>query len=219
MARSSKKTQAKSRSQKVKRAAKGAKKAAPKKARPAPKKAAAKKTAAKKTAAKTTVAKKAVAKKATARKPAPKPAAKKAPAKKAGSALSKQNAAVLSRATARAEVEGLLGRLPPPVVPIMKTLRKLVLEAAPEAVERVEGGDAAYFAGGMFARIEPHERDVIIKFMKGAKLPSSAVLKPEGQAGSVSLSSLDSVRASVLRTLVREAVLLNLDKSSVQLRA
>lgn len=213
MARSSKKkTQAKSRS-KVKRAAKGAKKAAPKKVA---KKAAPKKLARK--AAPKKVAKKAGPKKVAAKKPAPKKPAAKKPGKNTG-ALSNKNAAVLSRANARAEVEGLLNRLPPPVAPIVKTLRKLVLEAAPEAVERVEGGEAAYFAGGMFARIEPHERDVLIKFMKGAQLPSNAVLKTDGKSGTVTLSSLDSVRASVLRTLVREAVMLNLDKSPVQARA
>lgn len=209
MARSSKKkTQAKSRS-KVKRAAKGAKKSARK---PAPK--SARKAAPKK------LAKKSAPKKVAAKKPAPKRVAAKKPApKKAGGALSQKNAAVLSRANARAELEGLLGRLPPPVAPIVKTLRKLVLEAAPEAVERVEGGEAAYFAGGMFARIEPHERDVLIKFIKGAQLPSGAVLKTDGKSGTVTLSSLDSVRASVLRTLVREAVMLNLDKSPMQARA
>ena len=214
MARSSKKkTQAKSRSQKVKRAAKGAKKAAPKKVA---KKAAPKKLAKKATPKK--VAKKAPPKKVV-KKAAPKKVAAKKPAAKKTGTLSNKNAAVLSRANARAEVEGLLNRLPPPVAPIVKTLRKLVLEAAPEAVERVEGGEAAYFAGGMFARIEPHERDVLIKFMKGAQLPSNAVLQTDGKSGTVTLSSLDSVRASVLRTLVREAVMLNLDKSPVQARA
>jgi hypothetical protein len=116
-------------------------------------------------------------------------------------------------------MEGLLRRLPPPIAPIVKTLRKLVLEAAPEAVERVEDGAAASFAGGMFARIEPHEREVLIQFMKGAQLPSSAVLETNGEMGSVTLSSIDSVRASVLRTLVREAVMLNLEKSPLQARA
>lgn len=213
MARSKKKTQAKSRSQKVKRAAKGAKKAArrpaPKVAKKATKKATKKAAPKKKVAAKKPVAKKVAAKQAAAKKPAKKPAAK----------LSPKNSAVLNRASARAEVEGLINRLPPPVAPIVKTLRKLVLESAPEAVERVEGGEASYFAGGMFARIEPHERDVLIKFMKGSKLPSNAVLKPDGDAGTVTLTSLDTVRESVLRTLVREAVLLNLEKSPVQARA
>ncbi|MEW6435296.1 MAG: DUF1801 domain-containing protein [Myxococcota bacterium] len=200
MARSKKKTEAKSRSQKVKRAAKGAKTAA---RRPAP-----------------TASKKAAKKAAPRKKVAPrKPAAKKPAAKKPAGKLSAKNSAVLDRASARAEVEGLINRLPPPVAPIVKTLRKLVLESAPEAVERVEGGEASYFAGGMFARIEPHERDVLIKFMKGSMLPSNAVLKPEGEAGTVTLTSLDAVRESVLRTLVREAVLLNLEKSPVQARA
>jgi hypothetical protein len=155
---------------------------------------------------------KALAKKRPANKAATKPANKRAP--KAG--LSGKNAAVFKRAAARAEVEGLLSRLPPPVAPIVKTLRQLVLEAAPEAVERIEDGVPSYFAGGMFARIEPHERDVLIKFIRGAELPSSAVLQTDGQVGTATLSSIDAVRASVLRTLVREAVLLNLSKSPVK---
>jgi hypothetical protein len=147
-----------------------------------------------------------------------KPTPRRTGARAAGG-LSRTNAAVLSRANARAELDGLLSRLPPPVVPIMKTLRRVVLEAAPEAVERIQGGDAEYFAGGMFARIEPREREVLVTFLKGAKLPSSVVLKTTGRAGSVALSSLDSVRASVLRTLVREAVLLNLEAAPSKARA
>lgn len=150
----------------------------------------------------------AVAKKA---KPAKK-VAKKVAARKGPSKL----VSAINRANARAEVEGLLARLPPPVAPIVKTLRKLVLEVAPEAVERVEGNAPAYFAGGMFARIEPHERDVLVKFVFGKELPSSAVLKSDG---SVTLSSLDSVRESVLRTLVREAVMLNLGKTGERANA
>jgi len=151
-------------------------------------------------------------KKAAPRKaPAKKVAARKPTRGKAGkpSAGSRLRAA-LGRANARAEVEGLLARLPPPVAPIVKTLRKLVLEVAPEAVERIEGSAPAYFAGGMFAKIEPHERDVMLKFVLGSKLPSNAFLEKDG---SVTLSNLDSVRESVLRTLVREAVMLNLGKA------
>lgn len=159
-------------------------------------------------------------KKAAAAKPkkkvaAAKPKATRAPVKRG---LSAKNAEVLSRASARVEVEGLLSRLPPPVAPIMKTLRELVLEAAPEAVERLEGDTASYFAGGMFASIKPMEREVLLNFVKGARLPSSIVLKRKGGAAAVALSSIDSVRASVLRTLVREAVMLNLEKSPLKKR-
>ncbi|MEW5740589.1 MAG: DUF1801 domain-containing protein [Myxococcota bacterium] len=181
------------------------------KSRPAKRRAAAKKVAKKSL-------KKAATKRSARKGSAPKAVkrAAKKPAKKAGGkrpGLTGKNAATFNRAAARAEVEGLLARLPPPVAPIVKTLRKLVMEAAPEAVERLEGGVPAYFAGGMFARIEPHERDVLVKFIHGAELPSSAVLQTNGEEGSATLSSLDSVREAVLRTLVREAVLLNLSKS------
>lgn len=217
MARSKKKTQAKSRSSKAKR---------PAKARKVVKKASAKRAAARKPAKKSS-GKKATAKKATAKRPAKKVAAKqvvekkvaaKKPAgkpgtRKPGAGLSGRNAEVLSRAHARAEAEGLLARLPPPVVPIFNILRNLVREAAPEAVERIEGNAPAYFAGGMFARIEPRDRDVLLRFIKGTKLPSGMLLDEQGDDGTVALTSLDSVRASVLRTLVREAVMMNLDKA------
>lgn len=120
-----------------------------------------------------------------------------------------------NRALAQAEVEGLLRRLPPPVQPVVKTLRRLVLAAAPEATEKLEDGAPAYFVNGVFARIEPSEREVLVKFMRGGQLPSAAELQGEGESRTLALSSLAELKESVLRKLVREAVLLNLSPTPV----
>lgn len=175
--------------------AKSAKKAAPKKAaakKPAPKKkaAAAKKPAAKKVAAKAT---------------APRP-----PAPKATPAPKQPLPAAVDRALAQADVEGLINRLPPPVQPVVKTLRKLVLEAAPEASELLDDGSPAYFANGVFARIVPSEREVLVKFLRGGELPSAGELSGDGETRSISLTSVEELKENVLRKIVREAVMLNL---------
>lgn len=201
---------------------------------------------AKSSAAKKKVAPKKVAKAKPAPKKAA--AAKKAPAKSAKRAAAKKTPAVkvkkrlvqvkrktievvsrppvpkaiveaTNRALAQAEVEGLLRRLPPPVQPVVKTLRRLMLDAAPEATERLEDGAPAYFANGLFARIEPKEREVLVKFMHGGQLPSAAGLPGDGDSRVVSLSSLEELKESVLRKLVREAVMLNLSPAPPTARA
>ena len=127
-------------------------------------------------------------------------------------------APAVERALAQAEVEGLINRLPLPVQLIVRTLRALVLEAAPEASEVLEDGTPSYFVNGIFARIVPSEREVLIRFLKGGQLDSAPELAGEGEARSLSVSSLDEIKESVLRKVVREAVMLNLS-SSPTLRA
>ncbi len=157
-------------------------------------------------------AKKIAAKKAAPKKIAPKKvAAKKGPTriipKATPMAPRKPLAPEVDRALAQADVEGLISRLPPPVQPVVKTLRRLVLEAAPEASELLDDGSPAYFANGVFARIIPSEREVLVKFLRGGDLPSASELTGEG---AIALSSVEELKETVLRKLVREAVMLNL---------
>lgn len=180
------------------------KKAAPKKA--APKKTAPKKKivakAARKPAPKKVVAKKKVAPK----KAAPK---KAAPKNKAAPVATKPPPALqakIHRALEAAEVTGLISRLPSPMQTIVRSLREVVLGAAPEAKELLDGNSPAYSANGIFARIEPSERAVLIRFLRGSELPSANKLQDQ----SLTLESVDGLKASVLKKLVREAVLLNL---------
>ena len=175
------------------------------------KKAAPKKAVAKKVAIK--VAKPAPKKKVTAAKAtAPSPKSPILPkATPMARAEKKPLAPAVDRALAQADVEGLISRLPPPVQPVVKTLRRLVLEAAPEASELLEDGSPAYFANGVFARIVPSEREVLVKFLRGGALPSAGELPAgEGEAREISLTSLSEIKENVLRKLVREAVMLNM---------
>lgn len=178
-------------------------KAAPKKiAKPAPKKIVAK-PAPKKIVAK--AAPKKIVPRAT---PAPVEIAPKKPL-----------APAVDRALAQADVEGLISRLPPPVQPVVKTLRRLVLEAAPEASELLDDGSPAYFANGVFARIVPSEREVLVKFLRGGHLPSAGELTGDGESRSLSLTSLAELKENVLRKLVREAVMLNMSLPIVPAQA
>ena len=138
-----------------------------------------------------------------------KPAPKATPAPKAP-AVKKPLAPAVDRALMQADVEGLISRLPPPVQPVVKTLRRLVLEAAPEASELLDDGSPAYFANGVFARIIPSERSVLVKFLRGGHLPSASELTGDGETRTLSLSSLEELKETVLRKIVREAVMLNL---------
>lgn len=116
----------------------------------------------------------------------------------------------VQQALEAAEIEGLIMRLPPPLQPVVRSLRKLMLDVAPEAKELLEGDSAAYSANGIFARIEPTERVVLVRFLKGGALPSAQELEGQGEERALTLSSAEGLRESVLRTLVREAVMLNL---------
>lgn len=169
-----------------------AKKVAPKKkAAPAKKKAAAKKPAPKKVAAKKPAPKKIAAKKPVPKKPA---AAKLHPR--------------VQSALAQVTVEGFVTRLPPPVQPIVNALRSILRDAAPEAQELLDDGTPAYFANGIFARIVPEERRVLVRFLKANELPSGS----SAPGGEFELTDAEELRESVLRQLVREAVLLNLSE-------
>ena len=174
-----------------------AKKVAPKKkAAPAKKKAAAKKPAPKKVAAKKPAPKKIAAKKSAPKKPAPK--------KPAAAKLHPRVQSALAQVT----VEGFVTRLPPPVQPIVNALRSILRDAAPEAQELLDDGTPAYFANGIFARIVPEERRVLVRFLKANELPSGS----SAPGGEFELTDAEELRESVLRQLVREAVLLNLSE-------
>jgi hypothetical protein len=207
MAKARSKKKAKSGSKAKKTTAAKKKVALKAKGKTSAKKSAAKKPAPKK---KATAPKKAVAKKVAAKKVAAKATAPRPPAPKATPAPKQPLPPAVDRALAQADVEGLISRLPPPVQPVVKTLRKLVLEAAPEASELLDDGSPAYFANGVFARIVPSEREVLVKFLRGGELPSAGELTGDGETRSISLTSVEELKENVLRKIVREAVMLNL---------
>lgn len=133
--------------------------------------------------------------------PAPAPAKKKPVAAKPAALHP-----TVKSALEKADIEGLINRLPNPVQHVVKSLRALVLENAPEASEALEDGAPSYFANGLFARIVPEERAVLVRFLKAGQLPSANEL----QGDTFAITELDEMKQNVLRRLVREAVLENL---------
>jgi hypothetical protein len=134
---------------------------------------------------------------------------KKSPAKKSATSRTIHTPA-LDRALEVAEVAGYMARLPPPLKPMVKRLRSILLESAPEALEFLEHETPSYFARGVFARIEPKEREVLVRFLRGGSLPSSGELKGHGEERTLKLTSLEELKTEVLKKLVREAVAFNL---------
>lgn len=132
---------------------------------------------------------------------------KRTPAKGAARAI---HVPALARNLEAAEVEGYMARLPPLLQPMVTRLRAIVLESAPEALEFLEHENPSYFARGVFARIEPTEREVLVRFLRGGSLPSSGELGGIGEERVLKLSSLGELKIEVLQKLVREAVALNL---------
>lgn len=155
---------------------------------------------------------------------APKKVARKAPAKTKRAPATKKAAPARKRVTTKApaqqnlpfdlpelpEIEGYVRSLPPPVVPIVNRLRQLVRAAAPEARELLDPNGPAYEVNGLFARIEPGEREVLMTFLRGAALEApEGTLSGDGETRVVSIGSLEQLKENVLQGLVRQAVLLN----------
>lgn len=108
------------------------------------------------------------------------------------------------------EIEGYVRNLPPPIVPIVNRLRQVVRDAAPEARELLDLHGPAYDSNGLFARIETSDREVLVMFLKGAQLEApDGTLAGDGEVRSLAITSIESIRESVLQGLVRQAVLLN----------
>jgi hypothetical protein len=137
----------------------------------------------------------------------PKPKAAK-PKRKASTTLKKL--------LAKDSVNGFVNRLPPPVKPLMKLIRTLIKSAAPEATELLRVGGPVYEANGIFARIKAKERGVLIEFLRGAELQTGGLQTAPAKNGVVKLSiaSVKQLERSVLQSLVREAVALNLDRAA-----
>ncbi|MBE2254410.1 MAG: DUF1801 domain-containing protein [Myxococcus sp.] len=157
-------------------------------------------------------ARKPAAKKAIGKKPAPKKAASKKPAPKQLAPAKAAPKKTWPKVTLPAlpEIEGYVRSLPPPIVPIVNRLRQLVRDAAPEAKELLDPNGPVYDANGLFARIEATDRQVLITFLKGAQLEAAeGTLSGDGASRAFSVASLDQLRESVLKGLVRQAVLLN----------
>ncbi len=128
----------------------------------------------------------------------------------------RQSSTPLKKLLAKDSVSGFVNRLPPPIKPLMKLIRAIIKSAAPEAKELLQVGGPVYEANGIFARIKAKERSVLIEFLRGAELHAVGLESAPAKNGVVKLSiaSTKQLERSVLQSLVREAVALNLDRAA-----
>lgn len=140
---------------------------------------------------------------------------KRAPAKAAPAKPNKRSRprkgpqAALDRATNT--VDGYVTGLPSPLQVIVQRLRELVRDAAPEAAETLKWSQPVFEANGPFAQIDAHENHVNFGFWRGAMLKAPIGVLQDGDQAMRHLKvfSLEDIKADILRTLVRQAVLLN----------
>jgi hypothetical protein len=161
------------------------------------------KKAAKKAPAKKVAAKKTAAKKATPRKaPAKKAAARKAPARASTGPSARERGVT---------VESYVAGLPDWRGETVSALRRLIREAAPDAVESIKWAQPVYEANGPFAYIKAYKSHVNFGFWRGADLtdPKGTLQGGGSRMRHVELRNPADIDTASLQTLVRAAVELN----------
>jgi hypothetical protein len=114
---------------------------------------------------------------------------------------------------ARRTVDDYVAAIPAPLGDVVARLRRVIREAAPEALETIKWGQPVYDAGGPFAALKAHARHVTLTFWRGAALPDEGrLLEGDGdRMRHARFSSVEGVREEAVRELVRAAVELNRD--------
>jgi hypothetical protein len=108
-------------------------------------------------------------------------------------------------------VEDYVERCAPKQQPLVRSLRKLVLEAAPRADETIKWGAPTYTQDGNLCYISACDGHVNIGFYRGAKLPDpKGLLQGTGKGlRHVKVFTREDIEPGPLKTLVRAAVALN----------
>lgn len=140
--------------------------------------------------------------------PKAKRARRPAPKKKVAVKTKKRPA---RKKAAGGNVDAYVSLLPSPQQMIVNRVRALVASAAPEAIETLKWGQPVYEVNGPMAYIKAYKGYVNFGFWRGAMLEGPAeVLEGDGdQMRHVRLFAFDDIKDEVLKTLVRQAALLN----------
>lgn len=109
------------------------------------------------------------------------------------------------------KVGAFLATVKPPQREIVKALRQMILETAPELTETVKWGMPAYTLRGNVVYIAPYSAHVNLGFYRGAELADSKGLLEGTGKGSrhVKVHSPEEARSNALKNLVRKAVALD----------
>ncbi len=140
---------------------------------------------------------------------APKKKLKKSVTKKKAAGPKKKNRTV-PRPT-KASVDSYVRMLPSPQQMIITRLRALVRDTAPEAVESLKWAQPVYEVNGPVAYIKANAQHVNFGFWRGAMLQApEGLLEGDGdRMRHLKIFSLADIKTDILKTLVRQAVLLN----------
>ncbi len=108
-------------------------------------------------------------------------------------------------------VDAYVRNLPSPQQMIITRLRALVRDTAPEAVESLKWAQPVYEVNGPVAYIKANAQHVNFGFWRGAMLEApEGLLEGDGdRMRHLKIFSLADIKADILKTLVRQAVLLN----------
>jgi hypothetical protein len=151
-------------------------------------------------------------KKTAQKAPVKKAAAKKAPAKK--TPVKKTGVRTSAGPSARergVSVEAYVAGLPDWRGETVSSLRRLILEAAPDASESIKWGQPVYDVNGPFAHIKAFKGHVNFGFWRGAEFTDpKGLLKGSGtRMRHVELRGPADIDTSTLQAMVRTAVALN----------
>ena len=94
---------------------------------------------------------------------------------------------------------------------IVTRVRKIILQAAPQAKESIKWAQPVYESNGPFAYIKAFKNDVNFGFWRGVyiKDPKGFLQGSGGKMRHVKLTSLDDVDESIFADFVRQAIELN----------
>ncbi|MFC1866237.1 DUF1801 domain-containing protein [Chloroflexota bacterium] len=97
---------------------------------------------------------------------------------------------------------------------IVSTVRKIILEAAPQAKESIKWAQPVYESNGPFAYIKAFKNDVNFGFWRGVDIKDAkGLLQGSGdKMRHVKLSGLDDIDKSTFADFVRQSIELNKTK-------
>lgn len=109
------------------------------------------------------------------------------------------------------EVDAFVAKVEPRQREIVKALRKMILETAPELKETLKWGTPAYVLRGNVVYIAPYAAHVNLGFYRGAEIEDSkGLLEGTGKGlRHVKVRSPKEAQSSNLKALVRKAVALD----------
>ena len=121
-----------------------------------------------------------------------------------------KSAAVKKKPSAKT-VDTYVSSLPSLMQQMVNKMRALVAAAAPEAIETLKWAQPVYEANGPFGYIKAHGKHVNLGFWRGAMLDAPAgILEGDGdKMRHIKFPALGAIDEELVKTLVRQAVLLN----------